>query len=65
VSDLEHRAAPLLTGHRGAPAMDTDALEQLILRVAELAKDFPEVSELDLQSSQSVLGLRLSTSRSS
>ena len=44
----ELRAAPLLTGYRGAPAIDTDALEQLILRVAELAKDFPEVSELDL-----------------
>ena len=44
----ELRAAPLLTGYRGAPAMDTDALEQLILRVAELAKNFPEVSELDL-----------------
>jgi acyl-CoA synthetase (NDP forming) len=44
----ELRAAPLLTGYRGAPAMDTDALEQLILRVAELANDFPEVSELDL-----------------
>ena len=44
----ELRAAPLLTGYRGAPAMDTDALEQLILKVAELAKDFPEVSELDL-----------------
>jgi acyl-CoA synthetase (NDP forming) len=44
----ELRAAPLLTGYRSAPAMDTDALEQLILRVAELAKDFPEVSELDL-----------------
>jgi acyl-CoA synthetase (NDP forming)/GNAT superfamily N-acetyltransferase len=44
----ELRAAPLLTGYRGAPAMDTDALEQLILKVAELAKDFPELSELDL-----------------
>ena len=44
----ELRAAPLLTGYRGSPAMDTDALEQLILKVAELAKDFPEVSELDL-----------------
>jgi acyl-CoA synthetase (NDP forming) len=43
----ELHAAPLLTGYRGAPAMDTDALEQLILRVAELASDFPEVSELD------------------
>jgi acyl-CoA synthetase (NDP forming) len=44
----ELRAAPLLTGYRGAPAIDTNALEQLILKVAELAKDFPEVSELDL-----------------
>jgi acyl-CoA synthetase (NDP forming) len=44
----ELRAAPLLTGYRGAPAMDTNALEQLLLRVAELAKDLPEVSELDL-----------------
>jgi acyl-CoA synthetase (NDP forming)/GNAT superfamily N-acetyltransferase len=44
----ELRAAPLLTGYRGAPAMDTDSLEQLLLRVAELAKDFPEISELDL-----------------
>jgi len=44
----ELRAAPLLTGYRGAPAMDTDALEQLLLRVAQLAKDFPEVSEFDL-----------------
>jgi acyl-CoA synthetase (NDP forming)/GNAT superfamily N-acetyltransferase len=41
-------AAPLLTGYRGMPAMDTGALEQLLLRVALLAEDFPEVSELDL-----------------
>jgi acyl-CoA synthetase (NDP forming)/GNAT superfamily N-acetyltransferase len=44
----ELSAAPLLTGYRGTPAMDTDALEQLLLRVAQLAEDFPEVSELDL-----------------
>jgi acyl-CoA synthetase (NDP forming) len=44
----ELRAAPLLTGYRGTPAMDTDSLEQLLLRVAQLAEDFPEVSELDL-----------------
>jgi acyl-CoA synthetase (NDP forming)/GNAT superfamily N-acetyltransferase len=44
----ELRAAPLLTGYRGTPAVDTDSLEQLLLRVAELASDFPEVSELDL-----------------
>jgi hypothetical protein len=41
----ELHAAPLLAGYRGAPAMDTDALQQLILKVAELAEDFPEVSE--------------------
>jgi acyl-CoA synthetase (NDP forming) len=44
----ELRAAPLLTGYRGTPAMDTNALEQLLLKVAQLAEDFPEVSELDL-----------------
>jgi acyl-CoA synthetase (NDP forming)/GNAT superfamily N-acetyltransferase len=44
----ELRAAPLLTGYRGVPAMDTDALEQLLLRVAQLAEDFRELSELDL-----------------
>jgi acyl-CoA synthetase (NDP forming) len=44
----ELHAAPLLTGYRGTPAMDTDALEQLLLRVAQLAEDFAEVSELDL-----------------
>ena len=37
----ELRAAPLLTGYRGTPGMDTDALEQLLLRVAQLAEDFP------------------------
>ena len=44
----ELRSAPLLTGYRGTPSMDTDALEQLLLRVAQLAEDFPELSELDL-----------------
>jgi acyl-CoA synthetase (NDP forming)/GNAT superfamily N-acetyltransferase len=44
----ELRAAPLLTGYRGTSAMDTDSLEQALLRVAQLAEDFPEVSELDL-----------------
>jgi acyl-CoA synthetase (NDP forming) len=44
----ELHAAPLLTGYREAPAMDTDRLEQLLLRVAQLAEDFPEITELDL-----------------
>ena len=41
-------AAPLLFGHRGSPAVDTDALADLLLRVSRLADDLPEVAELDL-----------------
>ncbi|MCU7724882.1 GNAT family N-acetyltransferase [Actinoplanes sp. KI2] len=44
----ELRAAPLLTGYRGAPPVDTDALEDLLLRLGRLAEDLPEVAELDL-----------------
>jgi acyl-CoA synthetase (NDP forming)/GNAT superfamily N-acetyltransferase len=42
------RAAPLLTGFRGAPPADTAAVEQLLLRLGRLAEDLPEVAELDL-----------------
>jgi acyl-CoA synthetase (NDP forming)/RimJ/RimL family protein N-acetyltransferase len=42
------RAAPLLFGHRGAAAVDTTALADLLLRVSRLADDVPEVAELDL-----------------
>ncbi len=42
------RAAPLLTGYRGTPPVDTAALEDLLLRLGRLAEDFPEVAELDL-----------------
>ncbi|MEU4216710.1 GNAT family N-acetyltransferase [Actinoplanes sp. NPDC026623] len=42
------RAAPLLTGYRGAPPVDTDALENLLLRLGRLAEDLPEIAELDL-----------------
>ncbi|MCM4084853.1 bifunctional acetate--CoA ligase family protein/GNAT family N-acetyltransferase [Paractinoplanes hotanensis] len=42
------RAAPLLTGYRGAAAVDTTALEDLLLRIGRLAEDFPEIAELDL-----------------
>jgi acyl-CoA synthetase (NDP forming) len=42
------RAAPLLFGHGGAPAVDTAALADLLLRVSRLADDLPEVAELDL-----------------
>jgi acyl-CoA synthetase (NDP forming) len=42
------RAAPLLLGHRGRPAADTEALAGLLLRVSQLAGDLPEIAELDL-----------------
>src|SRR5690606_2214916 len=42
------RSAPLLTGYRGSPPVDTGAVEDLLLRVGRLAEDLPEVAELDL-----------------
>ena len=42
------RTSPLLFGYRGAPALDVAALEDLILRVARLAQDVPEITEMDL-----------------
>ncbi|GGM68278.1 GNAT family N-acetyltransferase [Dactylosporangium sucinum] len=42
------RGAALLTGYRGAPPVDTAALEDLLLRLGRLAEDLPEVAELDL-----------------
>jgi acyl-CoA synthetase (NDP forming) len=41
------RTSPRLFGYRNAPVMATDALEDLILRVAWLADEIPEVVELD------------------
>jgi acyl-CoA synthetase (NDP forming)/L-amino acid N-acyltransferase YncA len=42
------RAAPLLTGYRGSPPVDTAAVENLLLSLGRLAEDLPEVAELDL-----------------
>jgi acyl-CoA synthetase (NDP forming) len=42
------RAAPLLTGYRGSPPVDTKAVEDVLLRLGRLAEDLPEVAELDL-----------------
>jgi acyl-CoA synthetase (NDP forming) len=42
------RSAPLPLGHRGQPAADLPALQNLLLRVSRLADDLPEVAELDL-----------------
>ncbi|MEV4536633.1 GNAT family N-acetyltransferase [Asanoa sp. NPDC049518] len=42
------RCAPLLTGFRGSTPVDTDAVEDLLLRLGRLAEELPEVAELDL-----------------
>lgn len=39
---------PLLSGYRGGPRYDVNALEQLILRVGALVEDIHEIGELDL-----------------
>lgn len=38
----------LLTGYRGQPPADHDALEDTLLRVSRLVEEIPEISELDL-----------------
>ncbi len=42
------KAGRLLSGFRGAPAADTDAVADLLLRISSLADDLAEIAELDL-----------------
>ena len=51
---LTGKAGQLVAGFRGQPAADAEALVDLVLRLARLAEDIPEVAELDLNP---VLGL--------
>jgi acetate---CoA ligase (ADP-forming) len=44
----EIRGLPLLTGHRGRPPADMDALRDVLLRISCLAENLREVVELDL-----------------
>jgi acetyl coenzyme A synthetase (ADP forming)-like protein len=44
----EIRGYPLLTGHRGRPPADVDALRDALLRMSCLATRVPEIVELDL-----------------
>jgi len=50
--ELAHAAlaAPLLSGHRDTPPVDTAALADVLLRVSQLADDLPAVAELSLSS---------------
>ena len=43
----ELRTSPLLFGYRNTPQVDVDALEDLLIRVGQLADHLPEVAELD------------------
>jgi acyl-CoA synthetase (NDP forming) len=42
------KAAPLLLGYRGSEPVDVAAVERLLLTVAQLKNDLPEVRDLDL-----------------
>jgi acetyl coenzyme A synthetase (ADP forming)-like protein len=42
------RGYPLLEGYRGAPPADVKALEEVLLRVSQLAGDQPDIIEMDL-----------------
>ncbi len=42
------RGFPLLGGWRGSPPGDVEAVEEALLRIAQLAGDHPEVVEMDL-----------------
>ena len=45
---LTGKAGRLVAGFRGRPAADSGSLIELVLRLARLAEDIPEVAELDL-----------------
>lgn len=42
------KAIRLLTGYRGEPPSDIDAIAQALLRLSQLVTDFPEIEEMDI-----------------
>lgn len=42
------KSYPLLTGFRGAESVDLETLEETLLRVSQLVKDFADFSEIDI-----------------
>jgi acetyl coenzyme A synthetase (ADP forming)-like protein len=44
----EVQAFPLLDGYRGAPPADQAAIQELLLRISQLAEEHPSIAEMDL-----------------
>ncbi len=44
----EIKSSPMLFGYRGSEVVDVDRIEELILLVAQLKNDFPQVRSIDL-----------------
>jgi acyl-CoA synthetase (NDP forming) len=44
----EIKAYPILKGYRNLPPADEKTIVEILLRVSDLAMDFPEISEVDL-----------------
>jgi acetyltransferase len=44
----EIRAAALLVGVRGQPAVDVESIVDTLLRISQLVTDFPYIAELDI-----------------
>jgi acetyl-CoA synthetase (ADP-forming) len=44
----EIKSYPLLEGYRGQEAVDISYLEELLLKVSQLAEESPEIRELDI-----------------
>ena len=44
----EIKSAPILNGFRGSPALDKQALSELLLTVSEIIESYPEIEEMDL-----------------
>jgi acetyltransferase len=45
---LETRAGALLSGLRGQTPADLDAVVEILLRLAKVSTDFPEISEIEI-----------------
>jgi acyl-CoA synthetase (NDP forming) len=44
----EIKGYPLLSGYRGAPEADIDALAETLVKIGNLISEFPQISELDV-----------------